>query len=347
MSNSNIRIIVENNIPYVKGLLDPYATVRYLEPEEITPKAVRDTDGLVVRTRTRCDASLLDKSDVKIIATATIGTDHIDKDYCDSHSIVTVNAPGCNAPAVAQYVFASLMQVINRPIASYTIGIVGVGHVGSIVARWAQGLGMRVLLCDPPRQRAEGGDCWTDLATIAREADIITFHTPLTREGADATFHLAGRDFFRSLRRAPIIINSARGGITDTLSLVEAKKNGYTGPLIIDCWEGEPAIDSELLCLATIATPHIAGYSQDGKVRASQIVMDAMTTFFMLPRVTVDMPMPMRQANRVAVRDIVSSYDPRVDTAALKENPGSFEALRNHYKLRREVPEAWINPVGD
>lgn len=339
MPNNNIRLIVESNIPYIKGLLDPYATVRYLAPEEITPAAVRETDGMIVRTRTVCNEELLKKSECKIIATATIGTDHIDKDYCAGRTITVVNAPGCNAPAVAQYVFASILNVINRPLSSYTIGIVGLGHVGSIVERWARGLEMRVLRCDPPRQRAEGGDDWTDLATIAREADIITFHTPLTREGDDATYHLADAAFFSKLRRAPIIINSARGPVVDTEALIEAHRLGLTGPLVIDCWEGEPQLDRRLLDVATIATPHIAGYSQEGKIRASQVVIDAMTTFFMMPRVTLDMPLPKAPARNVSIADILASYDPMADTQALKNNPDGFEQLRNSYPLRAEVPE--------
>lgn len=343
MPNNNIRLIIEKNIPYVKGLLDDYATIRYLAPEEITPKAVRETDGMVIRTRTRCDESLLAKSECKMIATATIGTDHIDKDYCAGRSITVVNAPGCNAPAVAQYVFATLLHVINRPLSTYTIGIVGAGHVGSIVERWARALEMRVLVCDPPRQRAEGGDGWSDLDTIAREADIITFHTPLTREGDDATYHLADAAFFGKLKRAPIIINSARGEIVDTPALVAARKAGLTGALIIDCWENEPAIDRELLALADITTPHIAGYSSEGKVRASQIVMDAITTFFMLPRVTVSQELPPAPATSVSLSGIMASYNPMPESTALKMNPGDFESIRNSYPLRHEAPEGREN----
>ncbi len=339
MPNSNIRLIVERNIPYVAGLLDPYADVRYLAPEEITPKTVRDTDGMIIRTRTRCDAELLAKSSVKMIATATIGTDHIDLDYCRSRTITAVNAPGCNAPAVAQYVFATLMQVINRPLQSYTLGIVGAGHVGSIVERWARGLDMKVLVCDPPRQQAEGGEGWSDLETIAREADIITFHTPLTREGEHRTYHIADADFFAKLRRSPIIINSARGEIADTQALVAARDAGLVGGLIIDCWEGEPEIDRELLRRADIATPHIAGYSAEGKVRASQIALDAITTFFMMPRVTVDQPLPPAPARSVTVAGIMDSYDPMPESDALKAHPEDFERLRNTYRLRHEAPE--------
>ncbi len=339
MPNSNIRLIIERNIPYVAGLLDDYATVRYLAPEDITPKAVRDTDGLMIRTRTKCNAELLAKSDVKLIATATIGTDHIDLDYCRDHSITVVNAPGCNAPAVAQYVFATLLNVINRPLQSYTLGIVGVGHVGSIVERWAKALDMKVLCCDPLRQEAEGGDDWVDLDTIAREADIITFHTPLTREGGHPTYHIANEAFFNSLRRAPIIINSARGEIVDTPALIAARDAGKVGGMIIDCWEHEPDIDRELLRRADIATPHIAGYSQEGKIRASQVALDALTTFFMTPRVTVDQPMPPAPAQSVNIRGILLTYDPMPEVIKLKEHPEDFEKIRNTYPLRHEAPE--------
>ncbi len=339
MPNSNIRLIIERNIPYVAGLLDDYATVRYLAPEEITPKAVRETDGLMIRTRTKCDAALLDKSEVKMIATATIGMDHIDLDYCKSRFITAVNAPGCNAPAVAQYVFATLLQLINRPLNAYTIGIVGVGHVGSIVERWARGFEMKVLRCDPLRQAAEGGDDWVDLDTIAREADIITFHTPLTRDGEHPTCHIADEAFYAKLRRAPIIINSARGEIVDTPALVAARDAGLVGGMIIDCWEGEPAIDRELLRRADIATPHIAGYSAEGKVRASQVALDAITTFFMTPRVTIDQPLPPAPAKSVTVDGILGSYDPMPEVEALKAHPEDFEKIRNNYHLRHEAPE--------
>lgn len=339
MPNNNVKIIIENKIPFVKGLLDEYATVSYLAPEEITPKAVREADGMMIRTRTKCNAELLDKSDVMLIATATIGTDHIDAEYCAGKGITVVNAPGCNAPAVAQYVFGSLMQTINRPLSAHTIAVVGVGHVGEIVARWAKALDMKVLLCDPPRQRAEGGDQWVDMETIAREADIITIHTPLTREGEDKTFHMLNREYLSTLRRAPIIINSARGEIADTEALIAARRAGQTGPLIIDCWENEPEINRELLELSAIATPHIAGYSAEGKVRASQIALDAITTFFMLPRVTVQAPLPPAAARAVSIKGITESFDPTPQSEALKARPEDFEEQRNTYPLRAEAPE--------
>ena len=328
MPNPALKIIVENKIPFVKGLLDPYATVLYLDPDQITAKAVKDAAALVIRTRTRCNADLLDGSKVRLIATATIGTDHIDPEYCTRKGITVVNAPGCNAPAVAQYVFSSILHTANRPLSSMTIGVVGLGHVGSIVARWAEGLDMRVLPCDPPRQHREGGDQWVSFDTILREADIITLHTPLTDFGTYATRHLLNADTISRLGRAPIIINTARGAVVDTKALLQGAKAGKTGPLIIDCWENEPDINTELLKMASVATPHIAGYSHEGKVRASQVVMDAVTTFFSLPRVTVDQPIPPMAPMTVSRNGILRSFDPRPLTEALKANPDDFERLR-------------------
>lgn len=340
MENYHLNIIIERNIPFIAGLLEPYAKVSYLAANEFTPETVAEADGIVVRTRTRCDAALLEGSKVKFIATATIGTDHIDLDWCREHGIAVVNAPGCNAPAVAQYVFASIMQVINRPVSQYKIGIVGVGHVGSIVERWARSLDMKVMVCDPPRQRAEGGDGWSTLDEIAAECDIITFHTPLTREGDDATYHIADADFFAKLRRQPVIINTARGPIIDTPALIAAIDSGLVGHAVIDCWEGEPDISRELLSRAVIATPHIAGYSHEGKVRATQMTLDALTAFFYLPRINTLVQAPHGIPKGVTARAVLASYNPLTDTRALKSDPTTFEQLRNNYRYRSEVTDS-------
>ena len=337
MENFRLNFAVERNVPFIAGLLEPYADVRYLAAEEFTPAAVKDADALIVRTRTRCDAQLLEKSRCRFIGTATIGTDHIDLEWCAAHGITVINAPGCNAPAVAQYVFATIMQLANRPLAGYTLGIVGVGHVGSIVERWARRLDMKVLCCDPPRMRTESDKDWSSIDDIARKADIITFHTPLTRGGDDATFHMADEAFFAKLRRAPILINSARGPITDTAALIAAIDNGSVGPVAIDCWENEPDISAELLSRAAIATPHIAGYSHDGKVRATQMIVDALTTFFYLPRVSVKADTPKPVPPYVTPLAVIGSYNPLADTVALKNNPEAFEYLRNNYRYRSEI----------
>lgn len=345
-----MKIIVESHIPYVGDRLDCAGEVVRLAPEEITPAAVADADALIVRTRTRCDASLLAGSEVRFVATATIGTDHIDLPWCAANGIHTVSCPGCNAPAVAQYVWASVLRLLPQ-VEGKTIGIVGLGHVGSIVARWAPQLGVRVLACDPPRQRRDGG--W-DAANpsgagdtpfvspdrIAREADIITFHTPLIREGADRTYHMADAAFFASLKRRPVVVNAARGPVVDTPALVGALRCGSVSEAVIDCWEGEPAISPQLLELAAVATPHIAGYSIEGKQRATTACIAALRQFAGIA------PEPQSVAvadgsihpSAAPLRErILASYAPFADTRRLRGNPSAFEELRNHYPLRHEV----------
>lgn len=333
MENNHLHIVIEDHIPFIKGLLEPYADVTYLAPEAFTPEAVRDADALIVRTRTRCDNALLGDSRCSMVATATIGTDHIDLPWCAARNIEVANAAGCNAPAVAQYVFSSLMTLINRSLSQHTIGIVGVGHVGSIVERWARRMDMRVMLCDPPRRQREGGEQWSTLQDIAAKADIITFHTPLD----DTTRHIADDAFFASLRRNPIIINAARGPVVDNEALARAIGSGQVHHAVIDCWEGEPAINRRLLELCDIATPHIAGYSYEGKVRGTRMAVDAVCRHFGLPDIPMEQTVPAGAAERVRPTMLLPSYDPKVDTQQLKNNPEKFEELRNHYILRHEV----------
>lgn len=338
MATKPLKILIDRNVPFL-GVLRKHARVEFLAPEEFTPESVRDADALIIRTRTHCDAALLEGSKVKFIGTATIGTDHIDLDWCSQAGITVVNAPGCNAPAVAQYVFSSLMHVINRPLRQYTIGIVGVGHVGSIVATWADAMEMPVMLCDPPRQRAEGGQNWCSLEDIARKADIITFHTPLTTEGPDATRHLADAGFFNSLRHAPIIINAARGAVVDNRAWVDAIESGLCGPAIVDCWEGEPDIDLDLLYRAAIATPHIAGYSRQGKARASQAVLTALCGHFDLPALRLAESTPPPAARSITPAVALRGYNPIRESDSLKQFPEDFEQMRDNYPLRDELPE--------
>lgn len=332
-----MKIVIESHIPFIKGIFDDVADVVYLPAEDITPAVMKDADALITRTRTRCDEVLLEGSRCSFIATATIGTDHIDLDYCRERGIKVVSAPGCNAPAVAQYVLCSVLSVLGD-VKGKTIGVVGVGHVGSIVCRWAECLGMTVLRNDPPRAEAEGSDGFVSLAEIARKADVITFHTPHTRTGKFPTHHLADNAFFNSLMRKPVVINSARGPIFDTPSLLGAMDSGAVSAAVIDCWEGEPAISPELLKKAAIATPHIAGYSLEGKVRATIAVVEALSQHFSLG---IDFPgeKPAVPPLTVTPKVLLSSYNPLSDTEMLKADPSAFESLRNNYNFRHE-PQA-------
>ncbi len=335
----DLRIIIERNIPFIEGVLDNLAHVEYLTADEINAAAMHNADALICRTRTRCGASLLDGSQCSFIATATIGTDHIDLDYCQRRGITVANAPGCNAPAVAQYVFASLAKVINRPICDCTIGIVGVGHVGKIVEQWSRKLGMQVFLCDPPRAEVECTNNFVSLEEIAHNCDIITFHTPLTSTGKHATHHICSDDFLNNVARKPIIINCARGGIFDTHAVIKALDAGKIANVIVDCWEGEPQLNPTLLGKAIIATPHIAGYSREGKIRATAMALEALAKHFNLTIPNVAQDIATGAANNVTLQSISDSYNPLIDTQALKSNPLDFEALRNNYNYRNEVVE--------
>ncbi len=329
------RLLIESHVPYVPDELSKYFDIERVDPAEITNDKVKDFDAMIVRTRTRCDASLLDNTRVSIVATATIGLDHFDLPYLASAGIEALNAPGCNAPAVAQYVFASLLKLYPS-LAGLTLGVVGVGNVGKIVADWGRQLGMNVLLCDPPRAEAEGSDQFSELSEIAGKADIITFHTPHTKSGKYPTHHLADEAFFNSLGRPAVIVNAARGPIVDTASLISAIKSGKVSRAVIDTWENEPDISAELLSLADIATPHIAGYSLNGKIRAAMMTVNAICRHFDIPYRFAPQ-IPAGAAERVTEAAIRASYDPAADTVALRVSPATFERQRDTYPLRDEV----------
>ena len=338
-----MNIIIDTHIPYIKGVLEPYVqSVRYLEPSAIDAAAMADAHCLITRTRTRVDAALLDGSPCRMVATATIGTDHIDLAYCHSHGITVANAPGCNAPAVAQYVLSSVLALANRPMAQHTIGIVGVGHVGRIVERWARALSMNVMCCDPPRAAAGDPGAWYNLDDIAARADVITFHTPLISDGEHPTLHMVNKQLLGELRHCSLLINSARGPVVNTADLLEHLRLNPQMQVAVDCWEGEPHISAELLQRAFVATPHIAGYSAEGKTRGTAMVIDRLNAHFgwNIQAKAVDSCTPTAGAANVTLDRIALSYNPLDDTMRLRNNPQDFEAQRNHYALRHEVESA-------
>lgn len=338
-----MRIIVDNKIPFIREAVESIADeVVYAAGNEFTPELVKEADALIIRTRTRCDRQLLEGSKVRFIATATIGFDHIDTEYCQQAGIEWANAPGCNAASVGQYLHSVLLLLQlkrDKPLAGLTMGIVGVGHVGSIVAEVASDMGLRVLLNDPPREEAEGPGRFCSLHTLAQECDLISFHTPLAHEGKYPTYHLADRHFFASLKRRPVFINTSRGEVADTQALLEALDNGQVSDAVIDVWENEPNIDRTLLRKAFIGTPHIAGYSADGKANATRMALTAVCRFFGIkPNFHIVPPKP---ANLIITASneteaCLQIYDPRRDSNALKEHPECFEQLRGDYPLRRE-----------
>ncbi|MDL2265812.1 4-phosphoerythronate dehydrogenase PdxB [Parabacteroides sp. OttesenSCG-928-G21] len=344
-----MNIIADNTIPYLKGVIEPIAHVTYLNSGQFTADAVREADVLIVRSVDKCSREILEGSRVKLITTATIGFDHIDTAYCEEAGIRWTNAPGCNAESVAEYLLASLFVLSLRTgesLQGKTIGIIGVGHVGKAVEKLCRSVGMHILKNDPPRAEAEGDEGFVSLQTIAEESDIITMHTPLTKTGKHPTYHLADKAFFQSLQKQPWLINAARGAIFDTMALLEAKKVGKVGQLIIDCWENEPRINSELLHLSAIATPHIAGFSADGKANATRMCLEEISRFF---KVTIDRlsavsPAPPRNpvidlktfsSDRIE-KAIFSSFNPEQIDALLRANPEKFEWFRANYSYPRE-----------
>ena len=323
-----MKVVIDHKIPYIKEAIEKIADeVVYLPGNAFTPEAVKDADALIVRTRTRCNRELLEGSQVKFIATATIGYDHIDTAYCQEAGITWTNCPGCNAGSVEQYIFSTLCLLKEKKgldLKKATLGIVGVGHVGGRVKRMAEALGMKILLNDPPRaDRGEEG--FVDLETILRESDVITFHTPLNREGKYATYHLVDEDLLFSLKRTPFIINASRGEVVDTASLLAALAAGKVRGAVIDTWEYEPCISRELLEVAFLATPHIAGYSADGKANATRMSLEALCRFF---GIEADF--------KIVPPEGPCDYDPTRDSEWLKAAPEKFEWFRGNYPIRRE-----------
>ena len=281
-----MKIVADENIPFLKGVLEPYANVVYLPGKEISPGIVKSADALIIRTRTICNKELLKGSSVKFIASATIGFDHIDDKYCIKHGISWTNAPGCNSSSVQQYIAAALVHEFRKhklSAADLTLGIIGVGNVGSKVANLGNILGMRVLLNDPPRERSEGSAIFTELYDLIHQADIVTLHVPLSFSGPDKTYHMANNQFLNCLKHDCLLINTSRGSVVDEPALKQTLKQGRLKGVILDVWDNEPEIDRELLQMADIGTPHIAGYSQDGKANGTSMSVKALAHYFKLP----------------------------------------------------------------
>lgn len=349
-----MKIIVDDKIPYIKGALEPFGEVIYLPGNKTTPEVVKDADAIITRTRTKCNKKLLEGSSVKFIATATIGFDHIDTEYCEKANIQWTNAKGCNSSSVEQYIASALMVLAENKefnLSEKTIGIVGVGNVGSKVARIAEIFGMRVLLNDPPRARAELFADFVELEDILKEADIITLHVPLNLEGVDKTYHLANESFFAQIKRKPILINSCRGEVVKTNALKEALKSGQVSGAVVDCWENEPDIDTKLLKMVDLGTPHIAGYSKDGKANGTSMSVQAVSRFFRLgidnwqckdvelPEVTeIKIDGSGKSEQEILSEAVLSTYDIRKDDKNLRKSVETFEKQRGDYPVRREFP---------
>ncbi len=355
-----MKIVIDDKIPYIRGAFEPVAEVLYLPGSKTNAEVVQNADAIVTRTRTICNEELLAGSSVKFIATATIGYDHIDTGYCKQAGIAWTNAPGCNSGSVEQYI-ASVLMVLSVQkeinLQDLCIGIVGVGNVGSKIERLCRILGMKVLLNDPPREKTEGSAAFVSIETIQKEADIISLHVPLESSGEYATWHMADESFFYNLKRKPVLINSCRGEVVKTSALKMALDNGSVSAAVCDCWENEPEIDRELLDACFIATPHIAGYSRDGKANGTKMSVQAISKYLELgldnwQPTGVELPddatftlngQGLSEFDIIA-KAIFHTFDVRNDDNRLRNDVSSFEKQRGDYPVRREFHAFTIIP---
>ncbi len=329
-----MKIVADSAIPFLRGVLEPYAEMVYLPGAQISANDVRDADALITRTRTRCDAQLLKGSRVRLIATATIGFDHIDTAWCAANGIAVATAAGCNARGVLQWVAAALefcARTQGWQPAEKTLSIVGVGHVGSLVKTYAEHWGFRVLCCDPPREAQEHLG-FLPIDALACEADILTFHTPLD----ETTRHLADRDLLARMKPDALIFNSSRGAVVDNRTLLQS---GH--PYALDVWEHEPTLERDLLQRALLATSHIAGYSEQGKANATAMSVAAVARFFDLPLhdwypSEAALPRPCLLSWQELGATIRRYFDIEAETHRLKTHPDEFETLRDNYIYRKE-----------
>ncbi|MFI3278404.1 MAG: 4-phosphoerythronate dehydrogenase [Rikenellaceae bacterium] len=329
-----MKILIDEAIPYIKGVLEPYAEVHYLQSRLFTRAEVADADALIVRTRTTCNSSLLEGSRIKHIATATIGFDHIDLDYCLKHNITVTTAAGCNARGVLHW-FAGVMHYLSQKQGwspkQRRLGVVGVGNVGRLIQEYATMWGFEVICCDPPRQAAEGGD-FTSLEELLPQCDIVTLHTPLNA----TTRHLINDSTIKLMRPNATLINASRGEVVCSKAL-----KASTLDFALDVWEREPNIDAELLQRALVSTPHVAGYSVQGKANATSIVVGDIAKHFDLPLegwypdVCKITPHALSWAEMSHL--IESHIDIKTENLLLKNHPNQFEILRNNYNYRCEI----------
>ncbi len=348
-----MKIVADKNIPFLKGVFEPYATVSYLDGESITSDSIADADALIIRTRTHCDEALLKGTNVRFIASATIGTDHVDTDYLKQSGIAFANAPGCNAGGVMQYVFTTLFAVSSRKnigLEGKTIGVIGCGHTGSKVASLGRQMGFDVLVNDPPRALKEGymenndglSSPFVMLDYLLRHSDVISCHVPLD----NTTKSLASSHFFSLVKPGAVFINASRGEVVDDEVLVSASSS--LAALILDVWNHEPAhISKKLLQLADIATPHIAGYSYEGKINGTTMVVREVARFFGLsdlekylpeytPTPILEIPDDALKRKNLMAEKLLKLFPVYELDCALRQAPEDFEKIRKNYVYRRE-----------
>lgn len=352
-----MKTVCVRNMPLVEEAFSTLGETAIYEGRTLSPEAVQDADLLAVRSTRKIDKALLEGSTIRFVGTATIGIDHLDTDYLDKKGIHWCFAPGCNANSVSEYVTAALLYLANRhgfTLKGKTIGVIGIGNVGRRVVEKAEALGLRVLQNDPPRQRAEAPtDTFVSLDALLAESDIVTTHVPMTKEGADPTFHMADQAFFAKLKPGAIFINAARGAVVKTDDILAAIESNHLAHVVLDTWEGEPDFNPTLLEAVDLGSPHIAGHSFEGKVMGTVMVYKEACKFLGIPATwTADpyLPPPLvpsitvdaagRSDDAVLWELVKQLYDINADDARLRkathDRKSHFDALRKNYPMRRE-----------
>jgi len=347
-------IVIDDAIPFIQGVLEPYFEVSYMPGIDISRQDLEKADALVVRTRTLCNHSLLEQTPVRFVATATIGTDHLDTPFLNEHGIQWMHAPGCNAGSVCQYVLAAIFEILNhtkKPLTETTLGIVGVGHIGSRLYELVKTLGIRCLLCDPPLADQNQRDDFLPLKEILRQSDIVSLHVPLT-EKIYPTKHLISHSEIEKMASHAFLINSSRGPVVDNQALSFHLKKKTISGAILDVWEEEPDLNKTLLNQVMIGTPHIAGYSQDGKANATTQVVRGLGHFFEIEPLkkfsleleskTLDIELEVEDDVPFYQSIYKKIYDIERDSLLLKKSPLLFESLRKNYPIRREANAYYI-----
>jgi len=340
-----MKIVADTNIPFLKGVLEPYADVVYMDGRAIDRQAMMDADAIIIRTRTKCNQETLQGTKVKMIASATIGTDHIDMSWCAQNGIEVQNAEGCNAGAVANYIFSAMYAVASRRTISMedaVLGIIGVGNVGRKVEHMARTLGLKVLLNDPPRAQEEGPEGFVTIDELLEKASIISLHVPLNASSQG----MCNDAFFNKMRPGSIFINASRGEVVDEAALLRARPK--ISALVLDTWCNEPNVSQILIDACDIATPHIAGYSYQGKQNGTAMAVQAVARHFGIKELEFFRPAEEEEALKpkaIPVRGktqgeiaaaLQYNYPIFTDDFLFRVNPADFERLRSEYNYRRE-----------
>ena len=348
-----MKILVDENMPYARELFSRLGEVKAVPGRPIPTEALTDADALMVRSVTKVNEALLGDKAIKFVGTATAGTDHVDQAWLEQAGIGFSAAPGCNAIAVVEYVFSALLMLAGRDgfaLADRTVGIVGVGNVGGRLQKRLEALGIKTLLCDPPRaDNGEEGD-FRSLDELVAQADVLTFHTPLYKDGPYKSLHLANEALIASLKPGAILINACRGPVVDNAALLKCLNAGQKLSVVLDVWEPEPDLNLALLDKVDLGTSHIAGYTLEGKARGTTQVFEAYSQFIGQPQeVALSSLLPAPEFGRISLHGPLDQptlkrlvhlvYDVRRDDAPLRKVagiPGEFDKLRKNYLERRE-----------